>query len=138
MWLSNTSAPGAAWIQYAFDAEYKLDKLLVWNSNQLVESFIGFGAKSVTIACSVDGQTWTTLGDFEFARASGADGYAANTTVDLAGAVARYVKLTINSNWGGMVSPVRLERSPILLRARRRPASPIRLPAPPTSVPKRP
>ncbi|MGE5296771.1 MAG: LamG-like jellyroll fold domain-containing protein [Solirubrobacterales bacterium] len=104
MWVSDASAPGAAWIQYAFDAEYKLDKLRVWNSNQLVESFIGFGVKSVTIAGSLDGQTWTSLGDVEFAQATASEGYAANTTVDLAGAVARYVKLTINSNWGGMVS----------------------------------
>lgn len=121
MWVSNASAPGEAWIQYAFDTEHKLDKMLVWNSNQLVEAFIGFGVKSATIASSVDGQTWTTLGDFEFARGAGAEGYAANTTVDLAGVVARYVKLTINSNWGGMVSQyslseVRFLATPILAR----------------------
>ena len=58
------------WIQYQFDAVYKLDKLLVWNSNQIIEAFIGFGAKDVTIEYSVDGATWTTLaGVPQFARA---------------------------------------------------------------------
>ena len=70
----------------------------------MVESFIGFGAKNVTIEYSVDGAAWTTLGDFEFAQAPGTAGYTPNTTVDLAGVVAKYVKLTIKSNWGGMVT----------------------------------
>jgi len=121
MWLSNTTTPGGAWIQYAFDAEYKLDKLLVWNSNQMVEPFVGFGAKSVTIAYSSDGADWTTLGDFEFAQATGSADYTANTTVDLAGVVARYVKLTINSNWGGVaaqygLSEVRFFSTPVAAR----------------------
>lgn len=29
-----------AWIQYEFDKVYKLDKLLVWNSNQIIEAFV--------------------------------------------------------------------------------------------------
>jgi hypothetical protein len=40
----------------------------------------------------------------EFARAPGAADYAANTTVSL-GVDAKFVKLTINSNWGGGVFP---------------------------------
>ncbi|MHC4299323.1 MAG: LamG domain-containing protein, partial [Planctomycetota bacterium] len=34
----------------------------------------------------------------------GADGYASNTTVELAGAAARYVRISANSNWGGIVN----------------------------------
>ncbi|MHC4325403.1 MAG: LamG domain-containing protein, partial [Planctomycetota bacterium] len=37
----------------------------------------------------------------EFAQAIGEEGYAANTTVAFNGAVAKYVKITANSNWGG-------------------------------------
>ncbi len=103
MWLSGKDT-GGTWIQYAFDKVYKLDRLLAWNSNQLLESFIGFGAKGVTVQYSVDGTTWKTLGDFEFARAPGAPNYAANTTVDFASAIAKYVKLTFKSNWGGVVA----------------------------------
>ena len=61
MWMSTGVLPN--WIQYEFDAVYKLDKLLVWNSNQVIEAFIGFGAKDVTVEYSVDGATWTTLAD---------------------------------------------------------------------------
>ena len=34
--------------------------------------------------------------------APGAPSYAANTTVSLGGTEARYVKLTITANWGGL------------------------------------
>ncbi|MEN6335583.1 MAG: LamG-like jellyroll fold domain-containing protein, partial [Phycisphaerales bacterium] len=102
MWLSamNDASP---WIQYALDKTYKLDKIMVWNSNQAAEMAIGWGIKDVTVQVSLDGQTWTSVGDFEFARAPGAAAYTSNTTVDLGGATAKYVKLAIASNWGGIV-----------------------------------
>jgi hypothetical protein len=101
MWLSAGVQPN--WIRYEFDQVYKLHELTVWNSNQLIESFMGFGAKSVTIETSTDGTTWTPLaGVPEFDRAAGAPGYAANTTVSLGGADAKYVRLTINRSWGGL------------------------------------
>jgi hypothetical protein len=116
MWLSNGVPPN--WIQYEFDQAYKLHQLLVWNSNQLLEGLLGFGAKDVTIETSSDGTTWTALANVpEFSRASGAAGYAANTTVNLGGVLARYVKLTINSTWGGLpaagLSEVRFSYVPV-------------------------
>ena len=78
----------------------------MWNSNQLIEAFLGFGAKDVTIEYSSDSTTWTQLQNVpQFARAPGLAGYAANTTVSFGGVLAQYVKLTINSTWGGL-SPV--------------------------------
>ncbi len=101
MWMSAGAAPN--WIQYEFDKIYKLHQLLVWNSNQLIEAFLGFGAKKVTIETSTDGTTWKALADVpEFARAPGTPDYAANTTVNFGGVEAKYVKLTINTNQGGM------------------------------------
>jgi len=104
MWLSDAAGPQPTWIQYEFDGIYKLDEMWVWNQNQVVESSIGFGAKGVTIEYSRDSVDWQMLGDFEFARANGLDDYAYDTTVDFGGVPARYVRLTIHSNWGGMVS----------------------------------
>jgi hypothetical protein len=101
MWMSTGAQPN--WIQYEFDKAYKLHQLLVWNSNQLVESFLGFGAKKVTIETSFDGTTWKALANVpEFARATGLADYAANTTVNFGGVEAKFVKLTIDTNWGGM------------------------------------
>jgi len=104
MWLSS-SEPLGAWIQYEFDKVYKLHEMWVWNSNQMVESAVGFGLKDVTIEYSANGTDWIELGDVpEFAQAPGTVGYAHNTTVGLGGIAAKYVRLTANSNWGGIMN----------------------------------
>ena len=103
MWLSGTE-PLGAWIEYEFAKVYKLHRMWVWNSNQMVESLVGFGSKDVTVEYSTNGTDWTTLaGVPAFARAPGAAGYEHNTTVDFGGAAAKYVRLTANSNWGGVM-----------------------------------
>ncbi|MHC4191928.1 MAG: LamG-like jellyroll fold domain-containing protein [Planctomycetota bacterium] len=103
MWLSSAE-PLGAWIEYEFDKIYKLHQMWVWNSNQTVEPLLGFGLKDVTIEYSANGTDYTTLGTtHEFARAPGTAGYAYNTTIDFAGAATKYVRLTANSNWGGMM-----------------------------------
>ena len=120
MWMSVGVLPN--WIEYEFDAPYKLHELWVWNSNQLIEAFVGFGARDVTVEYSTDGQTWTTLeGVPEFARAPGVPTYQANTIIDFGGVMARYVKLTINSTWGGVapqasLSEVRFYYVPVRAR----------------------
>jgi regulation of enolase protein 1 (concanavalin A-like superfamily) len=103
MWLSNVTGPSPAWIQYEFDQVYKLADLKVWNSNGQIESFMGFGAKTVKIEYSTDGTTWTALENVpEFAKAPGTVSYAANTMVSFGGVQAKYVKLTVSSSWGGL------------------------------------
>jgi hypothetical protein len=119
MWLSTGVQPN--WIQYEFDAAYKLQEMWVWNSNQLIEPFIGFGAKTVTIEYSLDGSAWTKLDDApEFAQATGAATYTHNTTVPFGGVVAKYVRLTIDSLWGGLtqsgLSEVRFFSIPVQAR----------------------
>jgi hypothetical protein len=104
MWLSDFFGPQPTWIQYELDKVCKLHQMLVWNHNTLSESAIGFGVKDATIEYSVDGNDYTTLGTtHEFARAPGAPGYAYNTTVDFGGVAVKYVRLTISSNWGGLL-----------------------------------
>jgi hypothetical protein len=121
MWLTAMGAPGPAWIQYEFDKDYKLHELWVWNSNQTIEDFIGFGAKDVTVEYSLDGVEWSLLGDVEFAKAPGTDGYGDYNTVDMLGVHARFVRLTINSNWSEYMpqtglSEVRFFRIPVRAR----------------------
>ncbi len=103
MWWSGVNESLAPWIEYQFDKDYKLDKLLVWNSNMPVELIIGYGAKDVTIEYSTDGTTWTTFTDVpRFVMATGKPNYAASTTVSFGGVVARYVALIIDSTWGDL------------------------------------
>jgi len=100
MWLSGMGDP-TPWIQYEFDKAYKLHEMWVWNSNQLVESFVGIGAKDVVIEYSLDGMDWLVLdGGAELAQAPGAADYVANTVIDFGGVMAQYVKITVNAGWG--------------------------------------
>ena len=100
MWLSGMG-DAAPSIQYEFDKAYKLDEMLVWNSNQLIEAFVGIGAKDVVVEYSLDGVEWTVLeGATEFAQATGSPTYTANTMVDFGGALAQFVKITVNAGYG--------------------------------------
>ncbi len=100
MWLSKKQTTPPVWIQYEFDKVYKLHEMWVWNSNQAVEQAVGFGAQDVTVEYSTDGTTWTKLdGVPAFTQALGEEPYPHDTTVAFGGASAKFVKLTINSNW---------------------------------------
>jgi hypothetical protein len=100
MWLSGMGDVTPS-IQYEFDKAYKLHELWVWNSNQLIEAFVGLGAKDVSIEYSIDGAEWMSLENVpEFAQAPGNTSYTANTIVDFGGAVAKFVKLTVNAGYG--------------------------------------
>ncbi len=101
MWLTNNSEK--CWIQYEFDNVYKLHEMWVWNSNQVIETFVGFGIKDAMIETSVDGINWTVLADVSpFAQASGLPTYTANTVVDLTGIAAKYVRITPESSYGNI------------------------------------
>ncbi|MCH7920723.1 MAG: hypothetical protein IIC50_22445, partial [Planctomycetes bacterium] len=79
MWISGAIP---ATIEYAFDRAYKLHELWIWNSNQLIETFVGFGAKDVVVEYTVDGENWTVLeGVGPLAQAPGLPGYAHNSTI---------------------------------------------------------
>ncbi len=102
MWQVTSDGTGPVWIQYEFDRLYKLQEMWVWNYNVRFEAVIGYGFKDVTVEYSTDGTNWTGLGDVEFAKAPASADYEHNTVVDLAGVAAQYVRLTANSNWGGL------------------------------------
>ncbi len=104
MWLSDTAGPQPTWIEFQFDKIYKLHEMWVWNYNEFMEPLLGLGFKDVSIEYSVNGTDYTALGTTaEFAQGPGTAEYAHNTTVDFGGLTAKYVRLTANSNWGGML-----------------------------------
>jgi hypothetical protein len=105
MWLSNRDGEQPTWIAFEFDKVYKLHQMLVWNSNESLEPIVGLGFKDVTIEYSVDGTDYITLGTtHEFAQAPGGDDYAHNTTIDFGDIAVKSVRLTANSNWGGILN----------------------------------
>lgn len=119
MWLSIRGDP-EPWIQYEFDRIYKVHQMLVWNSNQEMETVLGLGVKDVIIEYSMDGSAWESLGEVELAQASG-DPTLMPETVNLGGILARFIRLTIQSNWGGFLaqyglSEVRFLSVPVLAR----------------------
>ncbi|NQV33320.1 MAG: discoidin domain-containing protein, partial [Phycisphaeraceae bacterium] len=92
------------WIQYEFASVQKLDTLKVWNSNSSAESAIGWGVKDVEIAYSVDGVTWDVLPDADqLSRAPGARTYDQPDEIMFGGVAAKFVRLNIASNWGGLL-----------------------------------
>ncbi len=104
MWLTAPGAAGPAWIEYDFGRAHKLAEMRVWNQNGPLEAAIGFGCKEVVIEYSTNGVDYAPLGTtHEIARAPGKNGYAYNTSIDMERVAAKYVRLTINSNWGGML-----------------------------------
>jgi hypothetical protein len=103
MWLSNITGAQPTWIQFEFDKVYGLYEMWVWNSNQLLEPAIGFGVQDVTVEHSEDGENWTSLGDIQIPRAPGVPNNAHDARIDLSGATAKFVRLTVASNWGGIV-----------------------------------
>ncbi|MCH8217366.1 MAG: right-handed parallel beta-helix repeat-containing protein [Planctomycetes bacterium] len=118
MWVSG-GLP--ATIEYTFDRAYKLHQLWVWNSNQLIEAFVGFGAKDVVIEHSLNGIDWVALEGFaQLAQAPGVAGYALNNVIDLEGVMASAVRITINSVHGFApqtgLSEVQFFHVPVLAR----------------------
>ena len=105
MWQSKRDSVQPTWIEFEFDRVFKLHEMWVWNSNESLEQLIGLGFKDVTIEYSVNGTEYAALGTtHQFAQGPGAPGYAHNTTVDLSGVTAKYIRLTANSNWGGILN----------------------------------
>ncbi|NQV34547.1 MAG: discoidin domain-containing protein [Phycisphaeraceae bacterium] len=92
------------WIQFEFEGVYKMDIMKVWNSNSAAEAAIGWGVKDVEIQYSADGETWDILpGPHQLSRAPGSPAYNQFDTVSLDGVAAKFVRLNIQSNWGGLV-----------------------------------
>ena len=104
MWLSVRDANQPTWIEFEFQSVQKVYEMWVWNSNGSQEKDFGLGFKDVKIEYSIDGIDYTTLGTtHEFTQAPGEDDYAHNTTIEMGGVAAKYVKLTANSNWGDIL-----------------------------------
>jgi len=100
MWAASPVGDDPLYILFEFDRVYKLHELLIWNYNVQFELLLGFGVKDATIEYSENGVDWTVLADVEMAQGTAQADYTANTTINLQGVPAQYVRLTVNSSFG--------------------------------------
>ena len=103
-WLScmPTQSPNAArglghWIHYDFGAMFSLDQAQIWNYNG--EGGTGQGFNNVIIDYSIDGITWTELGTYNWAQATGNSSYSGFTMSEFNGIVAQHVLITAIDNF---------------------------------------
>ena len=124
-WLScqtttnpNNSRGASHWIRYDLGAAYKLGKMHIWNVNKVGES--NKGMKEVVIDYSLNGTTWTQLGNFQFSQGTEEAIYAGFEGANFNGLSARYVLITAISNWGDAscsgISDVKFNIAPALLQ----------------------
>ncbi|NQV31229.1 MAG: discoidin domain-containing protein, partial [Phycisphaeraceae bacterium] len=103
MWFT-ASVDLDPWIQFEFDGVKKLDMMRVWNANSAAESAIGWSVKDVITEVSVDGVIWNVVPEAnQFSRGPGGPDYGQPDLIDLSGAAAKYLRLDIQSNWGGLI-----------------------------------
>lgn len=110
LWLSTADAdPDNNWVRFDLGGVWRLGELRVWNYNEAGQP--DKGIRNAAVEYSADGAQWTKLGDYEFAKASGAEGLASTDlagggAIDFGGAEVRYVRIVPHpgaqdGNYGG-------------------------------------
>ena len=87
------------WLMYDFAHIYKMGQMHIWNTNDL--EYLDWGLRTVNIDYSIDGNTWTELGTFDFEQGSGKNTYEGFDGPDFDGIEAQYVLITAIDNYGG-------------------------------------
>lgn len=99
MWISGESDE-EIWLLFEFDAIQKMDKMLIWNSNYSLESFLGLGVKDVNILYSLDGDNWTVLAEnARIPQAPGQDNYDTPKELEFGLVPVKYVKIDALESW---------------------------------------
>lgn len=87
------------WILYDFGYNYSIYNTKFWNYNEPVN--LDYGIENYTIDYSLDQTNWTNLGTFSLAQGEGSTFYQGQEGPDFEGITARYVLITLLSNYGG-------------------------------------
>lgn len=95
----NPSRGVSHFIMYDYGKLYELGQMLIWNTND--PSHLDWGMRDVAIDYSLDGETWTTAGEFTFPQASGLSTYEGAEGPHLNEIQARYLLITAINNYGG-------------------------------------
>ncbi|MCF6295535.1 MAG: T9SS type A sorting domain-containing protein [Flavobacteriaceae bacterium] len=87
------------WIMYDFGYIYALTTSKLWNANE--PNNLDYGIKDYTIDYSLDGNTWSYLGNFTLNQANGLSNFEGEDGPDFDNVSARYLLITPTSNYGG-------------------------------------
>jgi len=115
MWIS-AAFDFAPVVQFDLASPQVLDKVLIWNSNQVAEMSIGWGTKDIVLETSVDGVEWTVVdGATQLTRASGMPSYGTPDEIALNGVAAQHLRISILNSFGGF--PVGIGLSEVMIYA---------------------
>ncbi len=87
------------WIMYDLGYNYVLNETKLWNANE--PKNLNYGINDFNIDYSLDGVTWTNLGEFNLKQAPGITTYEGDEGPDFNATKARFVLITPSSNYGG-------------------------------------
>ena len=104
-WLSceetvspNIKRSASHWIMYDFGDQYTLQGSTIWNYNVPNETLKG--VSDYVIDYSIDGENWIELGEYTLDEAPGSSIYQGTEGPDFSGVLARYVLVSVVSNYG--------------------------------------
>ena len=95
----NSAHGDSHWIQYDLGFVYDLYQSTIWNINE--PESLNNGIENYIIDYSIDGTTWTNLGNFTLNEATGKPIYEGEEGPDFNGVAVRYILITPTSNHGG-------------------------------------
>jgi len=99
---SQNPVPGLGnthWIRYDFGQVHELHKSVFWNLND--PGRLADNARFTQVHYSTDGQNWSYWGNMNFVQATGHPKYEGFQGPDFSGIQARYLVLTVLTNFGG-------------------------------------
>ena len=102
MWMSGSPDPSPS-LTFELDQMQKLDKMLIWNSNNSAEPAVGWGIKDVDIQISLDGVDWTSIPDVSPLTQGPGNVPSEAQVIDMQLVQAKYVRFDILNNWGGLL-----------------------------------
>lgn len=95
----NPSRSNTHWIMYELDQVTSLYESMIWNLNH--PDFVNNGIRNYAVEYSTNGSSWTLLGNFVLAKASGDSYYQGQQGPDFNGRSAKYILITALDNYGG-------------------------------------
>ena len=94
----NSDREDSHWIMYDLNKVYELGKGHFWNIND--PSFLDYGVKKALIDLSVDGINWTFEDTLFLSQGTGQSIYEGEEAIDLEGAPAQFVLITVVETYG--------------------------------------